>query len=185
MSNDPIKTLENKTQEMAKKAKYRFVFNDGASVELYHRDVVATRKRRLEQLKATGDWEGALLVAEKNMPESTDKIASLFFKELAATPIRQGVRAARQRSKAGFSSGEQRQAERAPAWQLWQQAIDEVIAAYPDNKNKKFACDTAAKRYPELAETGLSADGARRNKHINWPESYSRRKLARNARMPN
>lgn len=81
----------------------------------------------------------------------------------------------RQRKKAGFSSGEQRQAERVPAWQLWQQAIDEVIAAHPDNKNKNFACNTAAKRYPELAETGLSADAARRNKHINWPESYSRR----------
>lgn len=172
--SDIIKEKEKEAEALAKNARYSFKFANDDVVELDIAPVVKKQQEQLKSLAKEGCCE-ALEVLGKGHPESAERLENMIFKRLIQKPVERGVKAQRQNSKAGFSSGEQRQAERAPAWQLWQQAIDEVIAAHPDNKNKKFACNTAAKRYPELAKTGLSADGARRHKHINWPESYSRR----------
>lgn len=75
-------------------------------------------------------------------------------------PIESGARAIGQRREAGFSSGEQRAAERRPAWNRWQIRFDELRAANP-RRSKSDICKAIAK------EEGLDPSGRGVAKRVN------------------
>ncbi len=77
-----------------------------------------------------------------------------------ADDVLRGRRAQRQRRNAGFSSGEERKAERQPEWDKWQHAINELHAVNPLLR-KSPAQKRVAERF------GVSRTSI--DKRTNWP----------------
>lgn len=61
-----------------------------------------------------------------------ERVNSAHLRQTVLLPLaRTGQRAAKQRAAAGFSSGEQRGAERKPEWDTWQKAAEDIFRANP------------------------------------------------------
>lgn len=71
---------------------------------------------------------------------------SLHFAIVTRADVVNGQRATEQRTKAGFSSGEQRKAERAEAWEHWQAAAEAIYAAN-SSQSKHEVCTKVAARF--------------------------------------
>ena len=141
--SDIIKEKEKEAEVLAKNARYSFKFANDDVVDL---DVAPVVKKQQEQLKSLAK-EGccdALEVLSKGHPESADRLENMIFKRLIQKPVERGVKAQRQNSKAGFSSGEQRRAERRPVWDEWQRLADQVWA-----KNPRLSKSEVARRIAE------------------------------------
>jgi hypothetical protein len=97
-------------------------------------------------------------VARKHAEDSVLNLIRAFHHDWRAgirsvkRPIEAGAKALRQRSSAGFSSGEERRAERTPEWESWQRRADELRAANP-RRTKSDICRQIANEY------GLTREG--------------------------
>ncbi|WP_350017101.1 hypothetical protein ABNK63_07815 [Rhodanobacter sp. IGA1.0] len=90
-------------------------------------------KKALEEMDAAVDlFRLGERLAAMEAAQSAWNTANGLHNALATMPdIVAGRRAKRQRSKAGISSREQRQAERQPEWDKWQAEVDRVRANHP------------------------------------------------------
>lgn len=71
---------------------------------------------------------------------------SLHIAIVTRADVVNGQRATEQRTKAGFSSGEQRKAERAEEWKRWQAAAEAIYAAN-NSQSKHEVCAKEAARF--------------------------------------
>jgi len=71
---------------------------------------------------------------------------SLHIAIVTSADVVNGQRATEQRARAGFSSGEQRRAERSKEWKQWQAAAEAIYAANK-NQSKSEVCNKVAVRF--------------------------------------
>lgn len=64
----------------------------------------------------------------------------------AAPHVIAGKKAQRQRQRAGFSSGAERQAEREPVWKAWQRRAEELKASNP-RRSKHDICEQVGREF--------------------------------------
>jgi hypothetical protein len=118
-------------------------------------DRVEAAMARVRTARQLGQWD----VADA-LTEAAFQMANSLHNELGIRPdVLAGRQAQKQRSDAGFSSGEQRRADREPKWNEWQAAVDKVRAEQPKLKKSRVF---------EIVGATFGVTRPAIAKHVNW-----------------